>query len=160
MRKLLFIALFLTSLSCKKDSDPSPSKDLTTDLVGSYQYRYSVVYLENVTVEYTVRWTITKIADNKISLKHRQTAKVIPIGTEVTTTTTPFEITFDSIELTRADNINLDRTVEWLIDYQKMEKVRVVFDATLIGRELDVKSKTTILSSGEVSEDQVLFSKQ
>jgi hypothetical protein len=160
MRKILFILILLTALSCKKDSDPAPSNDLTRDLVGTYLYQYSEVYFGNITVETTVQWTITKIADNMISLKHRETAQVIPIGAGEPTTSKPFEITFDSIELTRADGFSFDRSVDWLLETQKMEKVRVVFDATLIGRELDVKSKTTILSEGELNEDQVRFTKQ
>lgn len=95
-----------------------------------------------------------------ISLKYREAGHVIPFGAGEHTTTKPFEITFDSIELTGADGFSLDRTVDWLLDSQQMEKVRVVFDAILIGRELDVKSKTTILSDGEVSEDQVRFVRQ
>lgn len=159
MRKILFILSLLAFVSCKKDSDPAPSNDLTHGLVGSYEYKYSEVYLGNITIEYTVKWIITKTADNKISLSHRETGQVIPTGPNQHTTE-PFEITFNDIELTRNDGFTLDRTVDWRLDSQEMEKVRVVFEGKLSGGKLYVKSKTTILSSGEVSEDQVSFTKQ
>ncbi|MDR6808178.1 hypothetical protein J2Y45_005473 [Dyadobacter sp. BE34] len=158
MRKLLFIAILLTSISCKKDSDPTPSNDLTRDLVGSYQYRYSEVYLGNITIEYTVKWIITKTADNKISLSHRETGQVIPTG-PIQHTTEPLEITFNDIELTRKDGFTLDRTVDWRLDSREMEKVRVVFEGNLVGGKLDVKSKTAIVFRGDVSEDLVTFTK-
>lgn len=34
MRKLLFILIILTAVSCKKGSDPAPFTDLTRDPVG------------------------------------------------------------------------------------------------------------------------------
>lgn len=161
MRKILFFLILVTAVSCKKDSDPAPSNDLTRDLVGTYLYQYSETYFETLTVEYTIAWTITKTSENKISLKHRETEKVTAPGWEgLYTPSDPFEITFDDIDVTRSDRFALDRTAVWPTDSEKMERARVELDVILVGRELDVKSKSTIVSSGEVIEDQVRFVRQ
>lgn len=161
MRKLLFILALLAVTSCKKDSDPAPSNDLTVDLVGVYQYQYSETYFEKVTVDYTIEWTITKATDNKISLKHREFEKVTAPGYEdLYSPNDPFEITFSDIEVTKPDRFFLERTADWPTDSESMKRAKVAFDAILVGHELDVKSKATILSSGEVIEDQVRFTKQ
>jgi hypothetical protein len=160
VRKLLLIAILLTSFSCKKDSDPSPSKDLTTDLVGTYLYSYRKTALwGNVTLEYTIKWTISKAGENKIKLIHRRTKKIIPEHPS-NQTFTPFEITIDDIDVARSNKFTVEKTADWITDFDILTPTRVTFDATLAGQKIDVKSKSTILSSNETIEDEAEFIKQ
>lgn len=154
--KYLPLLLLVILIACKKDKEPAP--DLTRDLVGVYQASSSQTYQDKFTVTATIRWTIERISDNMIRLKHREEYTVEGEGwEEYFEPTPPKEVTFDNIELSAADKFHVLRKIEWPTSGE-LQTSDIEINAVLAGKHLDVNLKEII--DGNTFQGDLLMKRQ
>jgi hypothetical protein len=140
MKTVFYLFLCLFIISCNNESDPAP--DIATKVQGEYSYTL-VDYSLGSPVRYTVDWTVSRIADNMIRVKHKQTE-----STENSGVRGSLEYTFENVEINEFGKFTIDETVNWSFG-APTEKSHMVIDVQLLGKDLDVHVEETTLEDND-----------
>ena len=145
----LLISLFI--ISCNNESDPAP--DIASKIEGVYLYELVDTAI-GAPVHYSVNWTITRVTDNKINVKHNQSEWV-----ENSAVIGSLGYTFKNIEISKDGKFTIDETVNWSFS-DPTAKSDMLINGELVGRNLDVNVKETTLEDNDTVNTRFVLLRQ
>jgi hypothetical protein len=148
MRRLFCALALFFILSCTNESDPAP--DIATKVEGKYVYEM-VDNALGTPIHYSVNWTISRVSDGKIKVKHKQSEWVDNSAVKGS-----LEYTFEDVEINDVGKFVIDETVNWSFS-DPTAKSHMLMNAQLVGKDVDVTVEETTLKDNDTITAQFLL---